>query len=77
MKQQFDAMLQEEIASNGSLWHKILERLLHVVFFFWLKGDSLLEVTLRPGDKSNSLFLGLLEVVAKCTSYNGSPKSVI
>ena len=60
-----DAMLQEEITTNTSLWHKILERLLHAVFFLAERGLPFRGDSEVIGDKSNGLFLGLLEVIAR------------
>ena len=60
-----DVMLQEEIATNSSVRQKFLERLLHAVFFLAERGLPFRGDSEVIGDKSNGLFLGLLEVIAR------------
>ena len=60
-----DTMLQEEIASNTSLWCQILERLLHVMFFLVKRGLPFRGDCKVIGDKCNRLFLGILEVITR------------
>src|SRR6218665_155191 len=67
-----DVMLQNEIMSNRARWRTILKRLLHVVFFLAERGLPFRGDSLLIGHKSNGLFLGMLEVIAKYDSILNS-----